>query len=57
MKREITPYKGGRRSHFPRSRITPDARKKLDKILERRKISAADWVTEKIEQEYQEISK
>jgi hypothetical protein len=50
-KRAITPHKGGRRAEFPRSRLTEDTRRKLDDILERRKMSAADWVTAKIEEE------
>ena len=52
---KITPYKGGRTAHFPRTRLTPDTRCKLDEILAARKISAADWVTEKIEQEYEQL--
>jgi hypothetical protein len=54
--RKISPHKGGRTAHFPRSRITEDARKKLDLILQKRKISAADWVIEKIDQEYKALS-
>ena len=52
--RKITPWKGGRTAAFPRSRITPDTRRKLDEILNRRGISAADWVTEKIERDWVE---
>jgi len=56
MKREIRPHKGGRAKRFPSARITPEHLKKLNEILERRKMSAADWVIEKIEQEYGRIN-
>ena len=45
----ITPHKGGRTARFPDTRLTPEARDQLDKILARRGLSASDWVTEKIE--------
>lgn len=47
----ITPHKGGRTADFPRTRLEPEVREKLDAILARRGISAADWVTEKIHQD------
>ena len=49
----ITPHKGGRTARFPDTRLTPEVRAKLDEILARLNISAADWVTEKVNQDSQ----
>lgn len=54
-KRPITPHKGGRNAAFPRSRLTNEERAMLESILAHRGVSAADWVSEKIINEYMEI--
>jgi len=51
-KRTITPHKGGRTTTFPRTRLTPAIRAKLDAILAHHNQSAADWVSKKIEDEH-----
>lgn len=52
QKRHITPHKGGRDATFPRSRLTKDVRRMLDELLELHGISASDWVTPLIVDEY-----
>ena len=51
-KKSITPHKGGRTASFPRTRLTPAIRAKLDTILALLEQSAADWVSVIIEREY-----
>lgn len=48
-KRDITPHKGGRTAHLPRSRVTPDERKRIDQILADTGLSFADWVMAQVE--------
>jgi hypothetical protein len=43
-KRKIKAHKGGRTSHIPRGRLTPEQRESLDKILDREGLSFSDWV-------------
>jgi len=49
--REITPHKGGRDKWAPRARMTEDERNRLDKVMEERGESFADWIMRHVEQD------
>ena len=51
-KRKIKLHKGGRDARLPSARISTDDLKALKEILKRRAISFADWIIEKIKEDF-----